>query len=133
MGHLVEITQKHVFSNEDISDLLVSALEGGINYWCKGVEILRNKVANTYAGISEEDQSKVKYSSDVIGLGGKLELYDIDDDDAHWTLDLPKMLNGIKLYCEAKHLSLTSLIDNHDADDADCIIQFALFGKMEFC
>lgn len=133
MGHLIEITQKHEFSDEDISDLLVSALEGGINYWCRGVEIVRNKIDNTYAGISPADQSKVKYSSDVIGLNGKLELYDIDDDDAHWTLDLPKMMNGIKLYCEGNQLSLSTLIDNHDADDADSIIQFALFGKMEFC
>jgi hypothetical protein len=131
MGHLVEITQKHEFSDEDISDLLVTALEGGINYWCRKAQKVRND-DGTFAGVSAEDQSKVKYASDLIALGGKLILHDIEDEDESWELDLAKMLNGIKLYCEIKNESLTDLIDNHDAETADCIVQLALFGKLEF-
>jgi hypothetical protein len=131
MGHKVEITQKHEFSDEDISDLLVTALEGGINYWCRKAQKIRND-DGTFVGVSAEDQSKVKYASDLIALGGKLKLYDIEDEDESWELDLPMMLNGIKLYCEDRDESLTDLLDNHDADTADAIVQFALFGKLEF-
>ena len=40
-------------SNEDIDDIMVSALEGGINYWCRKAE-----VKGEYLG---------EYASDQIG------------------------------------------------------------------
>jgi hypothetical protein len=37
-------TLTHEFKPEDINDLIVGALEGGINYWCKKANV--NKLAN---------------------------------------------------------------------------------------
>ena len=69
--------------NEDIDDIMVSALEGGINYWCRKAE-----VKGGYLG---------EYASDQISRGGELILHDTED---------------------------------IDAEDADCIIQYALFGDV---
>ena len=131
MGHKVVVTKSHEFTTEDINDLIVTALEGGINYWCGSAKIV--KFPNgTFTGVSNEDQTNVRYASDVIGYGGKLTLTDAEDEDESWELDLPKMLKGIKMYCEDRNEPLSELIDNHDADTADSIIQYALFGEIVY-
>jgi hypothetical protein len=132
MGYKVEVTKSHEFSAEDITDLIVTALEGGINYWCGKAEIVINAIPKTFAGVSAEDQSKVKYASDVIALGGKLKLTDVEDEDESWELDLPKMLKGISMHCDANNIAPSDLMDNYDAGDADCIVQYALFNEIVF-
>ncbi len=126
----VKIEQKHVFSTEDLNDLIVAALEGGINYWCRKAKIKKDTDGNFF-GVAPEDQEKVVYASDVIGYGGTLILYDAESDDK-WELDAEKMVNGIKAHCEKRNIALTDLMDNHDADDADCIVQYACFGEIVF-
>jgi hypothetical protein len=132
MGHKVEIVQSHEFSTENINDLICTALEGGINYWCSSAEIVKDKPTKTFVGVSAEDQTNVHYASDVIGYGGKLTLTDAEDPDETWELDLPKMLKGIKRYCEDRNESLSDLMDNHDAETADCIVQYALFDEIVY-
>lgn len=132
MGHKVVVTKSHEFSTENINDLICTALEGGINYWCGNAEIVMNADKKTFAGVSAEDQSNVHYASEAIGYGGKLTLTDAEDEDESWELDLPKMLKGIKMYCEDRNEPLSELIDNHDADTADSIIQYALFDEIVY-
>jgi hypothetical protein len=127
----VVVSKSHVFTTEEINDLIVTALEGGINYWCGKAEII--KFPNgAFVGVSLEDQSNVHYASDVIGYGGKLKMTDVEDDDEVWELDLPKMLKGIQMHCEAHNIAPEDLMDNYDADTADSIVQFALFNEIVF-
>ena len=44
-------------SNEDIDDIMVSALEGGINYWCRKAEV--------------KGEYLREYASDQISSGGE--------------------------------------------------------------
>lgn len=108
-------------SQQDIDDIMVTALEGGINYWCRRV-----KVVGKYLG---------EASSDQISRGGSLILYDAESSDK-WELTLEKFLNGVKLYFEQGcHVQVEdNAIDtgDMDANDADCIVQFALFGEVVF-
>lgn len=116
--------------NEDIDDIMVSALEGGINYWCRKAE-----VKGDYLG---------KYASDQISRGGELILHDAEENKAY-TLNKGKFIEGLKKYIMAGN---TGCIDretnsvgvytgklnidtcNIDAGNADCIIQYALFGDV---
>lgn len=108
-------------SQQDIDDIMVTALEGGINYWCR-----RAKVVGEYLGEAASDQ---------ISRGGSLILHDSESSDK-WELTLEKFLNGVKLYFEdGCHVQVEdNRIDAGDIDagDADCIIQFALFGEVVF-
>lgn len=116
--------------NEDIDDIMVSALEGGINYWCRKAE-----VKGDYLG---------EYASDQISRGGELILHDAEENKSY-TLSKEKFIEGLKKYIAAGN---TGCIDqetnsigvytgklnidpgNIDAGAADCIIQYALFGDV---
>ena len=108
-------------SQQDIDDIMVTALEGGINYWCR-----RAKVVGEYLGEAASDQ---------ISRGGSLILYDAESSDK-WELTLEKFLNGVKLYfeqgCHVQVEDNAIEIGDIDAGDADCIVQFALFGEVVF-
>ena len=108
-------------TQQDIDDIMVAALEGGINYWCREAEVV-----GKYLG---------EYASDQISRGGSLILHDAESSDK-WELTLEKFLNGVKLYFEdGCHVQVEdNCIDagDIDASDADCIVQFALFGKVVF-
>ena len=106
---------------KDVDDIMVTALEGGITGWCRQVDVVGSRLG--------------KYASDQISRGGSLILYDAESSDK-WELTLGKFLNGVKLYFEKGcHIRVEDgCIDpgDIDANDADCIIQFALFGEVQF-
>jgi len=123
MGHTIKIERTLTFTDENIGDLLVAAFEGGIDYWCRMVRIMF---------VPEEHLGKYEYASDVIALGGVLELYDAESPDT-WELTLDKFLNGLKMYCEENNYkNAEDLMDGHDADTADAIVQYALFDDVIF-
>lgn len=108
-------------SRQDIDDIMVAALEGGINYWCREAEVV-----GEYLG---------EYASDQISRGGSLILHDAESSDK-WELTRDKFLSGVKLYFE--HGCEVPVEDNAidtcdiDACAADSIVQYALFGKLVF-
>ena len=70
---------------EDIDDIMVAALEGGINYWCSEAEVV-------------EERRCADWGHEQIARGGALVLHDIEDSSEKWELDLEKFLNGFKLW-----------------------------------
>lgn len=108
-------------TQQDINDIMASALDGGICYWCRMAEVV-----GEYLG---------EYASDQISRGGSLILYDAESSDK-WELTLDKFLSGVKLYLEQEyHVRVEDgRIDTCDVDgnEADCIVQFAIFGQVVF-
>lgn len=111
-------------TDQDIDDIMVGALEGGINYWCREAEVVGD-----YLG---------EYASDQISRGGKLILHDAESNDK-WELDLEKFLNGVKLWLQNGDdqyhaLQKDGTIDccEIDGEMADLIVQYALFGEVVF-
>lgn len=106
---------------EDIDDIMCAALEGGICYWCG-----RAEVVGDYLGENASEQ---------IARGGSLLLHDAESADT-WELNREKFLNGVKLYFEQGcHVQVEDgCIDTGDIDgnDADCILQLAIFGEVVF-
>lgn len=120
--HKIKIETTINLADEDINDLMVAALEGGINYWCgKAVAKLVPE------GVEYE------YLSELIAKGGVIELTDAEDEDEKWDLNLSKFMNGVAMVCKKRGFgSGEELIDNHDAEVADMLIQFALFDEIVF-
>lgn len=104
-------------TQQDIDDLMVTALEGGINYWCRMAEVAEAEYYGDYA-------------SDQISRGGSLILYDAESEDK-WVLTLDKLMHGLVLAMECGELTSTDF-DTWDANDADIVVQFALFDTIVF-
>lgn len=108
-------------SQQDIDDIMAVALDGGICYWCRKAEVVGECLG--------------EYASDQISRGGALILHDAESAQT-WELTLEKFLKSVKLYFEQGcHVNVEdNAIDtcDIDANDADCIIQFAVFGEVVF-
>ena len=109
---------------QDIDDIMACALEGGINYWCSEA-----KVIGEYLG---------EYASEQISRGGILELYDTEDDEVY-LFDIKKFIQGFEAWVENGYdyngaVSANGKVDTSliDADDADTIIQLALFDEIVY-
>lgn len=113
-----------VVSREDIDDIMIGALEGGITYWCK-----KAVVVGEYLG---------EYASEQIARGGALDLYDCES-GAVYRLTKEKFFKGIELWAKKpigcnclEHINGKLRIDccNADAIVCDAIIQYAIFGDI---
>lgn len=127
----LSITMQVNITDEDIDDIMCSALEGGINHWCAKVEVV-----DDYLG---------EFASEQISRGGSLRLYDWVS--KRWfELTKAKFLRGIKKYLEThpecvvqkenenrKH-SNGLIINDYtiDAPLADTVVQYALFGGVAY-
>lgn len=112
-------------TTEDIDDIMVCALEGGVNYWIRDAEVV-------------EEKRCADWGHEQIARGGALILHDAESEDK-WELNLDNFLNGFKLWIEngGDHYGAVENgeVDccNIDAECADEIIQYALFGKLTYC
>lgn len=129
------ITQTEVtVTNQDIDDIVGTALDSGISYWAHKAEVV-----GKYRG---------EFASDQISRDGELVIYldePFDDDDTEaYTLDKASFLRGLRMYLEdpekpynivefdektGKNVIDTGMVD---AVVADIIIQYALFGEVVF-
>ena len=128
----ISITKELKITNEDIDDIVSTALEGGINYWCSKASVI-----GEYLG---------EYASDQISRGGELILKlrePVEGEPDEYVLSREKLLNGIKAYLlnPNKPYNIIGLLDkgelyletaNVDAEVADMIIQYAIFNEIVF-
>jgi hypothetical protein len=120
-------------TENDVEGIIVGALEGGSNYWMgldntkaewavkpKGVPLSTWTTHLLITGHSVYVFDNEEYLSGD-GKGEPLELFE---------LTLTKLLNGIELNRQQR--PKYAVIENMDASDYDCIIQYALFGEVKF-
>lgn len=113
-----------IVTQEDVDDIMVGALEGGITYWCCKAEVV-------------EDDYYGEYASEQISRGGSLRLYD-NEDDEQYILTLDKFLKGLRLAIKEGYgndwFSDDARLDCAmiDGEAADIIVQMALFGEVVF-
>ena len=120
----VKVEMNLIITAEDIDDIMVAALEGGITYWCRKVDV--------------EGKFLGEYASDQISRGGLLKIY--EGENSH-VLDKEKLINGILQYIKEPVASdFLEQVDHElridtcyvDAEVADAIIQYALFGEVVY-
>ena len=107
----------------DIDDIMSTALEGGITYWCHRAEVVGGYLG--YLGDCASEQ---------ISRGGKLKLYD-SSDGKDYILTRENFMEGLKKYIEKRPRIVYNGGINAgqiDAEAADCIIQYAIFGELMY-
>jgi len=132
MDNIVEVGLKITLTDEDIDDIMCSALEGGITYWCNKAEVAGGK----YLG---------EYAHEQISRGGELILHDYEAEEKY-TLSKEKFIKGFGEFINAGYFGAIEpeiknfrrtgrmLIDgcNIDGDMADSIVQYALFDEIVY-
>lgn len=117
----LNIEYKVKLDNECIDDIMATALEGGITYWCNNAEVV-----GEYLG---------EYASEQISRGGVLKLHDSEEDKTY-ELTLDKFLDGLAKVISERGLDVLyeGKVDasSIDAEDADAIIQYAIFGEVVY-
>lgn len=116
------IAKKYIVTDQNIDDLMITALEGGINYWCEKVVI------------NQPEKFAGKFASDIISLEGSLTLFD-SEMDTSYILTKDKFMKGLEMILGEQQFEgdFEEFMDDHDADTADIIIQYALFGEQVYC
>ena len=102
---------------EQIENIIVTSLECQSTYWL-GLD-------NTTPEWDDEPDElpASQYATQLILEGKTVTLYDIEDEDEVWTLTLDKLLKGI---------SIALSNDEDIEDEADSVMQYALFGEIVF-
>lgn len=106
-------------TDQMIDNIMVTALEGGINYWCGRANVVKKPSVET------------QYASHVISKGGELKLRDAESSDT-WVLTREKLESGIAKAANHAGATVDAWYENHDCDSADDAVQFALFNKLVF-
>lgn len=130
MDNIINFNTAVNVTDEDIDDIMATALEGGINYWCDKAEVIGERLG------------KEGWASEQISRGGILWLQDAETGE-YYELDKEKFLTGLKKYLESPYYN-GQIVDRDyydgmkldcgmiDAVDSDLIIQYALFGEIVF-
>jgi hypothetical protein len=116
---------KKELTEKDIENIIVTAFEGGSNYWME-------------LGNNPEDNNKPKgepwstWFTKMLLEGNSVKMCDVEgtEDDSNWILTLDKVIKGYQLNCEQRPLDCD--VESGDAITCDCIIQYALFDKIIF-
>lgn len=125
----VEAKTRIRLTDEDIVDIVITALEGGIGYWaCLDNTGEEFKNAPAYESASET-------VARILLDGGTVKFFDEEDDDRPLILNLDKLLRGVCLFVEQgydQYDVFTGKVDlcNFDAICADQVFQLALFNDV---
>ena len=120
---------------DDINDILCTAFEGGVDYWCSGFVGMGGNLDQL-----PENQIEIEYEYEHVGYGGKLQ---VKDDEKTYLLTqenfqsglqkwIDKNPNSVEIHHDYRNKYTTLDIGNIDAGDADCIVQYALFGELVY-
>ena len=132
LNHVLNISFSVIVTPEDIDDIMVSALEGGITHWANRAKV-------------PEDKRVAEWGHEQIARGGELHIRVVEPFDQNGTewyvLTKEKFLKGLEIYLkEPKYSDCLEFVDHElridtcyvDADVADTIVQYALFGEIVY-
>jgi hypothetical protein len=115
-------------TDQEIKDIVITALEGGIGYW--GCLINEGEDFDLFYK-DQKGISTSEFVADLLLSGKSVYFYDSEtksNEGEPWELRLNMILNGIEMYIqETKKINF---IDNLDSLVADIIFQYAMFNEI---
>lgn len=120
-------------SAQIIQDNIVSAFEGGSNYWLQDGRI--ELVKPTYNELGGREEKVVWYGRSTANVFEHDEFeitIDVPDDELH-TLNREAISNGLSLMAEQHASHFLDLVrEEGDAGTADLFLQLCLFGEVVY-
>lgn len=115
-----------------IGDLIVSAFEGGSNYW---MEISKTKKPQSFSFLYDADlggeEPKIYWPVDYPLNGGSVTISDAEGEMPDSVLDLESIKRGLQaMATECPRHWQTFLAENDDAETADVFLQCCLYGEI---
>lgn len=129
----IEIKMKAKITEQDIEDIIVTALEQGIGWWS-----CFDNTGPEYRDAPENEPVAIT-ASKVLLSGGTLRLVDLFEENHEYEFNLNDLLNGIKTWKSLGYDTYDALAPGGldcglvDADAADCIIQCMIYGDIMYC
>ncbi len=128
MEKYIEVKATVRIPNEKIENLIVTAVEGGSNYWAR---------------FQMPDNWKDKYKSyaQIPFEGGEIEVYDIETGELLGVLNRTTIQTGLQLMADRKDMTGKQVptrhfkalaTDNEDAETADVFLQLAVLGEIVY-
>ncbi len=105
-------------TEDDIDGIIVGAFEGGINYW------------GYLAPMPDKPKGEPssQWATRKLLDGYFVHILDQEDENERWTLNLDMLKKGIQMNIQQR----TRKYEDYDAEDYDCIIQYALFDSLVY-
>lgn len=118
------ITVTYYYTDEDLMNILITALEGGIGYWAC--------LDNTKEEWNDqpEDMPTAEYAWKILCNAGTLHFIDEEEEDEEYTMDMADFYKGIGK--AIKNKDWDGDMDMLDANVADCIMQYAMIGSVVY-
>lgn len=112
-----------VLSPKDIADLIVTAFEGGSNYWIDSVPLHEGP-----------ETTETPWYSDPAFYDGPFRIEILEqDEETPKILDPERIQIGLDLLGSQHAMTLGAILDeNYDADDADVFLQLCLLGEVVY-
>lgn len=108
-----------------VNEVVSCALGGGIGYWA-----CLDNTTQDWAAIGR-CESIEDHAVKVLMSGGNLHFLEEGGRD-QWDLNIGKLVEGIVQYLEECESSVDDMDFEIDTEDADCIVQYALFGELVY-
>jgi len=112
----VEVPSIETISMQSIVDLFTTAVEQGIGYWAVVRKYKWSGLENPFVELKEDDQIGAERP-------GWMRLT---------AEDLIPILPRLREIGQHKGMSISEIMENQDAETADCAFQFALFGEIVY-
>jgi hypothetical protein len=118
---MITIKTETPISPERIACLMISAVEGGCNYWCSGLFLERP----TEKGLSEQPwyAAPELYENPELRLR-VVEQVEVDDETKDYVVDLIDIQRGLQIMAEKYPTHFADIVnENDDAITADVFLQ----------
>ena len=132
---IVKINIDVELDDQFFEDVLVTAFDGGSNFWVDHIKI------NHPGGAKPSGIPTSMWAAQALNNGGTIQVYPTETIDETYRLDKSMFKDGVTLWTKTNPSSMEIIniggkftIDpcNIDASDADTILQLALFRKVVF-
>lgn len=117
-------TKEIPVTENDIESVIVGAFEGGSNYWV-GLDNTKPEFKD-----KPKDEPLSTWVTKLLIDGKTVYLFDREMPSDKFELTLQKVINGLALNALKRPKDCD--LEQGDAITYDCILQFALFGKIVF-
>jgi hypothetical protein len=131
---MATLTTNVTMSDDEAADIMATALEGGIGYWCSAGEIVRRDVPEdgvgwAYVSFNAYDaETRPRNEGDEWDLFGPVTYETI-------RLGVNRLLSGeVQVNSDYRSMILAHFTDDDpmDAGGADCVVQAGLFNELVY-